>query len=76
MLKFNTGRVLIWRLTIEEYGTEIKYIQGEIHLVVDAISWFKKNGSHKITLDSNYTMKIMLEKNYIEELSGFISLLT
>ena len=35
---FNTERVLRWRLVLEEYGPELKYIKGEHNIVADALS--------------------------------------
>jgi hypothetical protein len=36
---FNTERVLRWRLILEEYGPELRYIKGEHNIVADALSW-------------------------------------
>ncbi len=35
---FNTERVMRWRLILEEYGPELKYIKGEHNIVADALS--------------------------------------
>jgi len=35
---FNTERVLRWRLVLEEYGPELRYIQGHHNVVADALS--------------------------------------
>ena len=35
---FNTERVMRWRLVIEEFGPELKYIKGESNIVADALS--------------------------------------
>ena len=35
---FNTERVICWRLVLEEYGPELKYIKGEHNVVADALS--------------------------------------
>ena len=35
---FNTERVMRWRLILEEYGPELKYIKGENNVVADALS--------------------------------------
>ena len=35
---FNTERVIRWRLVLEEYGPELKYIKGEHNVVADALS--------------------------------------
>ena len=36
--KFNTERVMRWRLILEEFGPELKYIKGENNFVSDALS--------------------------------------
>ena len=35
---FNTERVMRWRLILEEFGPELKYINGENNAVSDALS--------------------------------------
>jgi len=35
---FNTERVMRWRLLVEEYGPELRYIKGENNIVADALS--------------------------------------
>jgi transposase InsO family protein len=35
---FNTERVMRWRLLLEEYGPELRYIKGENNIVADALS--------------------------------------
>lgn len=35
---FNTDRVIRWRLIIEEYGPNLRYVQGEKNVVADALS--------------------------------------
>ena len=35
---FNTERVMRWRLILEEYGPELRYIKGEKNIVADALS--------------------------------------
>ena len=35
---FNTDRVMRWRLIIEEYGPELRYIKGSKNVVADALS--------------------------------------
>jgi transposase InsO family protein len=35
---FNTERVMRWRLVIEEFGPELRYIKGESNVVADALS--------------------------------------
>ena len=36
--KFNTERVMRWRLILEEFGLELKYIKGENNVVAGALS--------------------------------------
>jgi hypothetical protein len=40
--QYNTERVLRWRMIAEEYGPEIRYIQGEHNVVADALSRLEK----------------------------------
>jgi hypothetical protein len=35
---FNSERVMRWRLLLEEYGPEIKYLKGSKNIVADALS--------------------------------------
>ena len=35
---FNTQRVMRWRLLIEEYGPELRYVKGSHNVVADALS--------------------------------------
>ena len=35
---FNTDRVIRWRLIIEEYGADLRYIAGPKNIVADALS--------------------------------------
>ena len=35
---FNTERVMRWRLILEEFGPELKYIKDENNVVADALS--------------------------------------
>ena len=36
--KINTERVMRWRLILEEFGPEIKYIKGEHNVLSDSLS--------------------------------------
>ena len=38
---FNTERVMRWRLLIEEFGPELRYIKGELNIVADVLSCLK-----------------------------------
>ena len=35
---FNTERVMRWRLILEEFGPELRYVKGEDNVVADALS--------------------------------------
>ena len=45
---FNTERIMRWRLILEEFGPEIKYIKGENNVVADAISRLEMSDSQEI----------------------------
>ena len=45
---FNTERVMRWRLILEEFGPELKYIKGENNVVADALSLLEKNDNKEI----------------------------
>ena len=45
---FNTKCVMRWRLILEEFGTELKYIKGENHVVADALSRLEKIPNQEI----------------------------
>ena len=34
---FNTKRLLIWRIILEEYGQDIEYIKGDKDIVLDSL---------------------------------------
>ena len=65
---FNTDRVLIWRLILEDYGPNIEYIKGEKNIVADALSRMPSNGNEDITENSIYQKEIVSEINDIEEI--------
>ena len=52
--KFNTDRVLTWRLILEEYISDIEYIRGEKHIVSDAQSRFPFNGNQGSIKEPTY----------------------
>ena len=56
---FNTNRVLIWMIIIEEYGQDIEYIKGEKNIVVDRISGISLNGNEETTQKSTYQQEIV-----------------
>ena len=45
---FNTERVMQWRLILEEFGPELKYIKGENSVVADALSRLEKSPNQDI----------------------------
>ena len=45
---FNTERVMRWRLTLEELGPELKYIQVENNAVADALSCLEMSDDKEI----------------------------
>ena len=65
---FNTDRVLRWRLILEEYGPDIKYIQGKENIAADALSRLTNNGNQETIHETAYTTETMLEIYNIEEL--------
>ena len=45
---FNTERVIRWRLILEEFGSELKYIRGENNVVADALSRLERSDNQDI----------------------------
>ena len=45
---FNMERVMRWRLILEEFGPELKYIKGENNVVADALSCLEKRDNQEI----------------------------
>ena len=58
---FNTDIVLWWRLILEEYGPDIKYILGEKNVSAYVPSQLTNNGNQKNTHKSKYLTETMLE---------------
>ena len=57
---FNTDRVIRWRLIIEEYGPDLRYIEGPKNIVADALS--------RLGLKDNPDFKDLLEQcNFYED---------
>ena len=44
----NTERVMRWRLILEEFGPELKYIKGENNVVADALSRLEMSDNQEI----------------------------
>ena len=49
---FDTDRALIWRLVLEQYGTDIEYIWGDKNIVTYALSVFPINVNQDATHES------------------------
>ena len=45
---FYTERVMCWRLILEEFGPELKYIKGENNVVADALSRLEMSDNQEI----------------------------
>ena len=45
---FDTEHVMRWRLILEEFGPELKYIKGENNVVADALSCLEKSDNQEI----------------------------
>ena len=58
---FNTDRVLQWRLILEEYGPDMKYIQGEENIAADELSQLPNNGNQETTHESTYKTETISE---------------
>ena len=56
---FNTDRVLIWRLIIEDYGPDIEYIKGETNIVAGTLPKLPLNGNEENTQKSTYQKEIV-----------------
>ena len=63
--KFNTDRVLRWRLILKEYSPDIQYIKGEKEILVDALPIMPLNDNKDTTQKSTYKNQIVSEINYI-----------
>ena len=65
--KFNTDRVLQWRLISEEYGSDIEYIPGAKNIAADALSRLTNDGNQETTHESTYTTESFSELYDIKE---------
>ena len=63
---FNTNIVLIWRLILEEYGTDIEYIKGEKNISTGGLSRIPSNSNQETTQKSTYKKEIVSEINDIK----------
>ena len=45
---FNTECVMRWRLILEQFGPELKYIKGENNVVANALSCLEKSENQEI----------------------------
>jgi hypothetical protein len=62
---FNTERVIRWRLILEEYGPELKYIQGSKNVVADLLS--RMDISDEIANDAHTDAELMAELFALDE---------
>ena len=46
---FNTDRIFIWRLILEDFDPKIEYIKGEKNIALDALSISTLNGNQETT---------------------------
>ena len=51
---FNTERVMRWRIIIEEFGPELKYIKGDNNVVADALSRLENSPNQDILKISEF----------------------
>jgi hypothetical protein len=50
--------VMRWRLIIEEYGPELKYIKGERNIVADALSRLDMSSDKSHTAEETYMAEL------------------
>ena len=62
----NKGRVLRWRLILEDYDLGVDYIQGKKNIVTNALSIFPINGNQETTQESTYKRENVSEINDIK----------
>ena len=67
--------MLQWRLILEEYSPDIKYITGKKNIATGALSQLPNNRNQETTHDSTYTMETMPELYDIYELPDVTLLL-
>ena len=53
--------MLQWRLILEYYGPDIKYIQGEKNIAADKLSRLPNNGNQETTHESTYKTETISE---------------
>ena len=56
---FNSDRVMRWRLFIEEYSPDLRYIKGEKNIVADALSRLDIDTNNTPVEEAFYTDEIM-----------------
>ena len=59
MQNFNTNKVFWWRLILEEYDEDIKYIKIQKNIAADELSQLPNNGNQKTTHESTYSTDTM-----------------
>ena len=65
---FYADRVLRWRLILEDYDPDIKYIRFVIKIIANALSLFTLNGNKDTTQKSTYKKEIVSEITDIKEI--------
>ena len=65
--KFNSDRVMRWRLFIEEYSPDLRYVKGKKNVVADAMSRLEIDTPHKE--ECHYTVEDMA-KLYTPEIDS------
>ena len=64
---FRTERVMLWRLILEEFGPELKYIKGENNVFADALACLEMSDNQEIVNISElygYNDEILPDSTY------------
>jgi hypothetical protein len=75
---FNAYRVLIWRVFIEEYSPDLRYIKGQDNIVADALSRLPKelaNTPLDNSMEAYYATMDCLAKEKVPKLTFILSLM-
>ena len=63
----NTNILLMWRLILEQYGSDIEYIKRDKYIVAYKLSILTLNGNEETTQKFTYQKEIVSEINDIKE---------